>query len=528
MEMKEKRGSLINPMLLKFGVALVVSFGGIVFTLFRSRTVNPSLPNTSPPGELPSSPGEEDPQKDGCCSSPQVILKLQLKTYAVMSAKFEFTYVSGFCEMQEDNKTVGETETACSEREEEHERMISTLQNKVEFLEERERILEMQLLEYYGLKEQEEVVTDLQDRIRMYDIEANVYQLQIESLQEDNRKLKAEASTHSEAMIELEAAKSRIHILRKKLMNDAEENKKQILILKERVMKLQEQEEDVVDEKNHSLSEMEILKMENTELILKLGKLQNLTTSALDNGEIEELRRESGHLRQQNEALSKEIEQLQLHRCADLEEVVYLRWLNACLRYELRNYQPGPGATSARSLSITTSPESEERAKKLIIEYAMGEGLDFEHWSPSLVAYLDAQHKFPDSSSEKGDPSKKNKVLAKLMKKLWRRKNNNSSDDSGGGGGAMETTRTSSMLSSRSSFDVDSGVQKGSSSTTESSICSEDGRTMSIFRSINIDDHHHHQQQDDEDSSFRAALVKYAEALNISQGRRKSPSFSAF
>lgn len=41
-----------------------------------------------------------------------------------------------------------------------------------------------------------------------------------------------------------------------------------------------------------------------------------------------------------NDNLEKEIEQLQADRCADVEELVYLRWLNACLRYELRQHQP--------------------------------------------------------------------------------------------------------------------------------------------------------------------------------------------
>ena len=75
-------------------------------------------------------------------------------------------------------------------------------------------------------------------------------------------------------------------------------------------------------------------------------------------------------LKHENEKLSKEVEQLQADRFADVEELVYLKWINACLRHELKN-QGSPGAqTSARDLSNTLSPKSEETAKQLIMEYA--------------------------------------------------------------------------------------------------------------------------------------------------------------
>lgn len=99
----------------------------------------------------------------------------------------------------------------------------------------------------------------------------------------------------------------------------------------------------------------------------------------------------------ENEELKKQIEQLQADRCIDVEELVYLRWINACLRYELRNYQAPTGKTVASVLSRSLSPKSEERAKKLIVEYAhteeMGDrGMDImdfdsDQWSSSQASY---------------------------------------------------------------------------------------------------------------------------------------------
>lgn len=39
------------------------------------------------------------------------------------------------------------------------------------------------------------------------------------------------------------------------------------------------------------------------------------------------------------EVLEKEIEQLQKDRAAELKELVYLQWSNACLRHELMRNQ---------------------------------------------------------------------------------------------------------------------------------------------------------------------------------------------
>lgn len=129
----------------------------------------------------------------------------------------------------------------------------------------------------------------------------------------------------------------------------------------------------------------------------------------------------------QNEDLSKEIERIQADRCADVEEVVYLRWINACLRYELRNYQPGPGKTTARDLSKTLSPKSEQKAKQMILEYANKEGggekvinlheIDSDQWSNSQASIITDSGEFEESFIDDTLPHKNNnKFFGKLMR----------------------------------------------------------------------------------------------------------------
>ncbi|XP_076908457.1 uncharacterized protein LOC143565351 [Bidens hawaiensis] len=144
----------------------------------------------------------------------------------------------------------------------------------------------------------------------------------------------------------------------------------------------------------------------------------------------EKLKEESENLKKQNEDLSKEIERLQADRCADVEELVYLRWINACLRYELRNYQPGPGKTTAKDLSKNLSPKSEHKAKQLILEYANkedgGESLinlqeiDSYQWSRSnsqASINMDSSE-FDESFTDDWLPHKNNKFFGKLMRIL--------------------------------------------------------------------------------------------------------------
>lgn len=145
----------------------------------------------------------------------------------------------------------------------------------------------------------------------------------------------------------------------------------------------------------------------------------------------EALKRESEHLKRENASLTKEIEQLQADRCSDIEELVYLRWINACLRYELRNYQPPTGKTVARDLSKTLSPKSEEKAKQLIVEYAEGAAekgvgmgsLDFDsdQWSSSQASFLTDSGELDDSSFANSSTSKvnsprKNRLFGKLRR----------------------------------------------------------------------------------------------------------------
>lgn len=142
---------------------------------------------------------------------------------------------------------------------------------------------------------------------------------------------------------------------------------------------------------------------------------------------------EQNQLREENENLKKKLEQLQIHRCEDVEELVYLRWINACLRHELRNYQPPPGRTVARDLSSYLSPKSEQKAKQLILDYSNSHSTS-NHFSLmdfdiddcfSQTSSEEFDDNSLDSSKTKSSKSSKSKLVNKLKKLVLPKSRNN-------------------------------------------------------------------------------------------------------
>ncbi|KAK3018935.1 hypothetical protein RJ639_003532 [Escallonia herrerae] len=639
---RENRG--IRPVLVKFGVALALSLGGILFSILRTKRNRPSDSAPSPgPSDCENQVDSGGSRSDdhalettprSCTKRTLTLLQEELR---LLKSSFDSaiaglspnersnTDKDGFL-LPEFNELVKEFDLAakkmyvsperdvetltsdtprgykCVERDE-HEQEIKSLRNMVKILKERERTLEIQLLEYYGLKEQETAVMELQNRLKINNMEAKLFTLKIESLKADNRRLEAQVTNYAKVVADLEAARAKIKMLKKKLRYEAGQNKEQILTLQQRVTRLQDQEhkasdteieiklqrlkdsEEEVEElrnSNHSLQ------IEKSDLAQRLEYVQNFATTVLEDKETERLKQEANHLRKQNEDLSNEIERLQADRCVDVEELVYLRWINACLRYELRNYQPSPGKTIARDLSRTLSPKSEEKAKQLILEYANKEGpgekginileFDSDQWSSSQASYLTDSGEFDDSSIENSSTNKtnipsKSKVFGKLMKLLRGKDAHHSrgssvetsafaedvlgtysSDSPACNSGSSTLTdvqghrlRTSSQGSSRHSFDLQrplnlqrlKSVKADDINEMERTRRNSDSGSLCLYHKIDTitegavsssKDNHLHQESEDVQKS---ELVKYAEVLKDSRGetskfRRRSASFSSF
>ncbi|PQM35593.1 protein CHUP1 chloroplastic [Prunus yedoensis var. nudiflora] len=184
--------------------------------------------------------------------------------------------------MDSKEKHVYETEMANNASE------LERLRNLVKELEEREVKLEGELLEYYGLKEQESDVTELQRQLKIKTVEAK---------EEEAVKKDAEIEKKLKAVKELEV---------------------EVMELKRKNKELQIEKRELT------------IKLNAAEA--RVAALSNMTESDM----VANVREEVNNLKHANEDLSKQVEGLQMNRFSEVEELVYLRWVNACLRY-------GPG-----------------------------------------------------------------------------------------------------------------------------------------------------------------------------------------
>lgn len=167
---------------------------------------------------------------------------------------------------------------------------LERLRNLVKELEEREVKLEGELLEYYGLKEQESDITELQRQLKIKTVEIDMLNITINSLQAERKKLQEEIAQGASAKKELEVARNKLKELQRQIQLDANQTKGQVLLLKQQVSGLQSKEEEAIKkdlELEKKLKAVKELEVEVVELRRKNKELQ------IEKREIMELRSDS-------------------------------------------------------------------------------------------------------------------------------------------------------------------------------------------------------------------------------------------
>ncbi|KAJ7570171.1 hypothetical protein O6H91_01G108800 [Diphasiastrum complanatum] len=267
---------------------------------------------------------------------------------------------------------------------------LEELRLQVKEWKEREMRLEAELLEYYGLKEQENGILELQRELKQKVLEITDLNSNIGSLEADKKNLANQVAALSNARKELQEARLKIKDLLKQKHHESGQTKVQLLLLKQEVATLQAKEQNItkkdieMERKLQTLRELEVevlelrrtskdLQHQKRELIVKFSaaEAQIATLSIISESDlVARAEAEASTLRHANQDLCRQVEGLQNNRFSEVEELVYLRWVNACLRYELRNCKAAEGKTSALELNKSLSPRSQEKAKLLMLEYA--------------------------------------------------------------------------------------------------------------------------------------------------------------
>lgn len=352
---------------------------------------------------------------------------------------------------------------------------LEQLRNLVKELEEREVKLEGELLEYYGLKEQEFDIVELQRQLKLKTVEIDTLKVTISALQAERKKLQEEIELGVSARKELDLARKKIKELQRQIQLEANQTKGQLLLLKQQVSSLQSKEEEAykrdseVEKKAKSVKQLETevaelkrknieLQHEKRDLLIKLDAAEAKAAVLSDMTETEmvaKVREEVNELKHANEDLQKQVEGLQMNRFSEVEELVYLRWVNACLRHELRNYQTPAGKMSARDLNKNLSPKSQEKAKQLLLEYAgseRGQGdtdLESNFSQPSSPGSEDFDNASIDSSASKYSSLSRRPSLMQKLKRWGKSKDDSSALSSPARSFSESSPRSRASMSQR-------------------------------------------------------------------------------
>ncbi|RZR81121.1 hypothetical protein BHM03_00007297 [Ensete ventricosum] len=283
----------VKPMLVRVGIAIALSLAGFVVSQLRPRPRPPLRPPSrqhSPSEDLMeiingtaiTTTGEEAgflmPGFDD----------LVMQEFEVTRTDLETTPVTTMPE-----KPVMQ-ERALMEQE------ITNLKELVLSLQERERCLEQQLLDYHGVKGQEAVVRELVNRLKISSMEAKLYMLKIESLQADNQRLQAQLEDYATVISELDAAREHIMLLDEKLESDREKAQEIMASLHQRISSLQQREQENDAEVNRKLKKLEELENEsmelrminsrlaeeNSDLVRKLKSTQDTASAVREDAEV--------------------------------------------------------------------------------------------------------------------------------------------------------------------------------------------------------------------------------------------------
>lgn len=238
---------------------------------------------------------------------------------------------------------------------------IDILKNVVKEKEKVRESLEMRLLELYCLKEQQSRIALLQKQLNDRTSEINMLRKMISILQDEREKLYEEVILNQLAAEQLESVELIMLELQGQLELDSGQMNEQLTMLKEQVSGFHVKEEskasDKVDEKLGAIKVVELkaleikrmniqLQLEKRELVVKLNaaKSKIAELSAVTEHKLAaKYKEEISRLKHVNKNLTEQVDKLHTDRLSILEELVYQRWLNTCLRFELENHcSPSP------------------------------------------------------------------------------------------------------------------------------------------------------------------------------------------
>ncbi|KAH7519094.1 hypothetical protein JRO89_XSUnG0138000 [Xanthoceras sorbifolium] len=312
---------------------------------------------------------------------------------------------------------------------------MEVLHNLMKELEEKRMGVEGKLLELYGLKEQQLYISQLRNHLEEKIKEIEKLNRAVNSLCDEIKNLQEEMKQAALAERQLKMANKMIEELQMKMNVHTKLMRKQLLILEKQVSGFRGNEtsisDAVIEKKLKATRQVELefvemqrrnkeLELEKRELAVKLlGAQARITalSTMTDAKIIAKIGQEMGILRHTNEDLLKEIERLQKKRFNTVEELVYQRWVNACLRFEMQNYQTPSSSKNSNSEALSyniASHNSDKKAKELVLYPSFD----------SISSYTSSteNNEFDSSSTTTGSSSNSQRSIGKKSSVMQRMK----------------------------------------------------------------------------------------------------------
>ncbi|XP_022747240.1 protein CHUP1, chloroplastic [Durio zibethinus] len=322
MESSSSKAEVIKPTLLKAGISLAISVTGFICArIIAKRRVNPAASSVETQVSPLETDSQEDSRGDGSGNS-----------------------TSSTCGEDEEKINSSEIQERTAYEEE-----IVGLRMRIEELQKREWELERQFHRFCDLKEQESVLMELRNMLLLETFYVELLDREISSLEAENIRAKNIVMEYLRAVEQVEHWKTQNGLLQRKVKRVLRKTKGQAKIIREKDLKIGAKDAEikrngkVLEGRSNVVKKLEDEVMELKSLTEQLQEQKNELSNKLEllensHSSISKTEEEGITIEVYNQ-LANEYEQVQKGRAAELKDLIYLRWCNACLRYELKRYQ---------------------------------------------------------------------------------------------------------------------------------------------------------------------------------------------
>ncbi|XP_062115153.1 protein CHUP1, chloroplastic [Humulus lupulus] len=222
------------------------------------------------------------------------------------------------------------------------EEEILGLKSRLDDLRNIEEELEMKFIRYNNMKEQESVLMHLTNMLLLEMAQIEFLDRETSLIEDESRRLEKLLVESLRLLEQLEYWKSENGLLQRKVKRLLRIKKVQSSLIKEKELKIKARERELLktqEELETRTSLIKELEDEVRELRMVLHQMQEDKNELMQKLVLEETFTSSLSKIAENKGVLSELEQLKKDRATEVEEIIYLRWSNACLRHELMKNQ---------------------------------------------------------------------------------------------------------------------------------------------------------------------------------------------